>query len=111
MRGRGCAERKATYDGFCEVLAVDEDVDRVEVGAGAAVEGDLVHDLPVWRGGSARAGKRVGLEGAPSTRVSMRAPPAFLKEQERRIRWRTVMRPWKALSMADNDGPSAGGGG
>ena len=32
---------------FCEMLTVDKDVDCVQVGTRAAVECDLVHNLPV----------------------------------------------------------------
>jgi hypothetical protein len=43
--------RHRTYNGFREVLPVDEYVDRVEVRAGASMEGDFIHDLPIWRSG------------------------------------------------------------
>ncbi len=40
-------EKGRTYDGFGQMLAVDEDVDGVQMRTRAAVQRDLVHDLPI----------------------------------------------------------------
>ena len=45
---RDRSTREETYNSLCEMLAVDEDVNGVEMRARTSVQRDLVHDLPIF---------------------------------------------------------------